>query len=177
VSRYSPITQLTRDLDRSSFDCGSVDQTRWFRQYALQVQQSDTARVYVARRRPDGAVAGYYTLSAGSVEPQDASERLAAGTGGYPVPVVILTRLGVDLGEQGRGLGRALVRDALLQVAAVSTQIGVRALLIHAESAAAAAFYRQLDPAFVPLPGDSLHLVLLLKDVRAGIRRAASRAG
>jgi GNAT superfamily N-acetyltransferase len=177
VSRYAPITHLTRDHDRTPFDCGSADQTRWFREYALQAQQSDTARVYVVCRRSNAAVAGYYALSAGSVEPEDASERMAAGTGGYPVPIVILTRLGVDLGDQGRGLGLALVRDAILQVAAVSTQIGVRALLIHAESLAAARFYRHFDTAFAELPGDPLRLILLLKDIRAGIKSATSRAG
>lgn len=163
-----------------AFDCGSTDQTRWLRQYAIQAQAADTSRVYVACRREDGRVAGYYALSAGSVEREAAMDRLAAGTGGYPVPVIILTRLGVDVTEQGRGLGRALVRDALLQVAAVSTQVGVRALLVHAE-AAAARFYVHFDPAFEALPGDPLHLVLLLKNIRAGLRRAAaslaSRAG
>lgn len=174
MNRYAPIGRLTSEHDRSAFDCGSADQTRWFRQYALQAQHADTARVFVASRRHDGGVAGYYALSAGSVEPDDASKRLAAGTGGYPVPVVILTRLGVDLTEQRRGLGRALLRDALLQVAAVSTQVGVRALLVHAESPTAARFYRQFDPAFEELPGDPLHLVLLLKNIRGGLRRAAS---
>jgi GNAT superfamily N-acetyltransferase len=173
VSRYAPIGPLTKDQDRSTFDCGSADQTRWFRQYALQAQQADTARVFVACRRVDQSVAGYYALSAGSVEPDDATARLAAGTGGYPVPVVILARLGVDLREQGRGLGRALLRDALLQVAAVSTQVGVRALLVHAESPGAARFYTHFDPAFEQLPGDPLHLVLLLKNIRAGLRNAA----
>jgi len=176
VSRYAPVTQLTKSHDRTSFDCGSADQTRWFRDHALQAHQSDTARVYVACRRSDGGVAGYYALSAGSVEPEDASVRLATGTGGYPIPVVILTRLGVDLREQGHGLGRGLVRDALLQVAAISTQVGVRALLVHAESPTAANFYRHFDPAFEELPGDSLHLVLLLKNIRAGITRAAASA-
>lgn len=173
MSRYAPIGPLTKDQDRSTFDCGSADQTRWFRTYALQAQQADTARVYVACRRVDQSVAGYYALSAGSVEPDDATERLAAGTGGYPVPVVILTRLGVDLPDQGRGLGRALLRDALLQVTAVSRHVGVRALLIHVESPEAATFYSHFDPAFEPLPGDPLHLILLMKDIRAGLRRAA----
>lgn len=115
----------------------------------------------------------YYALAAGSVEPEGAPERLTAGAGRYPIPVVILTRLGVDLAEQGRGLGRALVRDALLQVAAVGTRIGVRALLIHAESPEAARFYLQFDPAFERTPGDPLHLVLLMKNIRAAIRQAA----
>lgn len=140
----------------------------------MQAQEADTSRVYMACRREDGRVAGYYALTAGSVEREAATERMAAGTGGYPVPVIVLTRLGVDVAEQGRGLGRALVRDALLQVAAVSTRVGVRALLVHAESDGAARFYAHFDPAFEALPGDPLHLVLLLKNIRAGLRRAAA---
>jgi hypothetical protein len=72
-------------------------------------------------------------------------------------------------------LGHELVRDAFLQTAAVGDRIGARALLIHAETSDAAAFYRRLDPAFEPSTADALHLVLLLKDLRAAIRRAAKR--
>jgi hypothetical protein len=126
----------------------------------------------VVCRKGDQSVVGYYALSAGSVEPASASARLAVGAGRYPIPVVVLSRLGVDVSEQHHGLGTALVRDALLQVATVATTIGVRALLIHAESDAAASFYVKLDPAFAELPGHRLHLVLLMKDLRKAIRRS-----
>jgi GNAT superfamily N-acetyltransferase len=86
---------------------------------------------------------------------------------------VILTRLGVDLAEQGRGLGAALVRDALERAATAAASIGIRALLIHAESQRAAAFCRRIDPAFQPSPVEPLHLVLLMKDIRAALLRAA----
>lgn len=76
----------------------------------------------------------------------------------------------VDIGEQGRGLGSALVRDALLQTAAIADRVGVRALLIHAETPEAAELYRGIDPGFEPSPTDPLHLVLLMKDLRAAIR-------
>lgn len=169
MSRYGPVEPLTPDHDRSTFDCGPNDQTVWLRQYALLAQQADTARVFVTRRLEGARVVGYYALSAGSIEPEGAPVRLAAGTGRYPIPVVVLTRLGVDLSEQGRGLGTALVRDAFLQVAAVATRVGVRALMIHAASREAAAFYPRLDPAFVSVPGDPLNLCLLMKDLRKAI--------
>jgi len=171
VSRYAPVELLTRDHDRSTFDCGSIEQTSWLRRYALLAQEADAARVYVARRIGDAVVAGFYALSAGGVEPEDASRRLAHGAGRHPIPVVILARLGVDLGEQRRGLGTALLRDALLQTVSVANRVGVRALLIHAESPHAAAFYLRFDPAFERSPTDPLHLALLLKNIRAGIRR------
>jgi GNAT superfamily N-acetyltransferase len=174
VSRYAPVELLTTGHDTSTFDCGSEQQTVWLRRYALIAQQSGTARVYVTRRTADDRVAAYYALAAGSILADDAPARVAAGTGRHPIPVLILTRLGVDTVEQGRGLGRALVRDALQRAATAAGSIGIRAMLIHAETARAAEFYRQIDPAFTPSPADPLQLVILMKDVRAAIERAAS---
>ena len=172
MTRYAPVELLTANHDRSTFDCGSPDQTSWLRRFALIAQQADTARVYVACRTGESEVVGYYALTAGSVHPDAASARLGSGAGRHPIPVVILARLGVDLVEQGHGLGTALVRDALLQTSSVADRIGVRALLIHAESPMAAAFYTRFDAALEPSPTDPLHLVLLLKNIRAGIRKA-----
>ena len=177
MSRYAPVELLRADHDTSIFDCGSEPQTLWLRRYALISQQSGTGRVYVACRTSDRSVAGYYALSAGSILADDAPARIAAGTGRHPIPVVILTRLGVDLAEQGRGLGSALVRDALQRAATAAGTIGIRALVIHAETSKAAAFYRNLDSAFEPSPADPLQLILLMKDVRAAIRRAVGEPG
>ncbi|HSO29021.1 MAG TPA: hypothetical protein VLS28_03910, partial [Candidatus Sulfomarinibacteraceae bacterium] len=132
-------------------------------------------RVYVVRSHGERLVAAYYALAAGSVEPDLGSPRLAAGAGRHPIPVVILARLGVDLRDQRQGLGRELVRDAFLQTAAVAERIGARALLIHAETPEAAAFYRRLDPAFEPSTADPLQLILLIKDLRAAVQRAATK--
>lgn len=156
-----------------AFDCGSGAQTDWLRRYALQAQRADTARVYVCCFAETSRVAGYYALAAGAIRTDEAPARVSRGVGGYPVPVVILTRLGVDLEAQGRGLGRSLVVDALLQTASMAERVGVRALLIHAETVRAAAFYRRIDPGFEASPTDQLHLVLLIKDLRRAILDAA----
>ena len=173
MSRYAPVELLRADHDTSNFDCGSDQQTIWLRRYALIAQGAGTARVYVACRDGERAVVGYHSLAAGSMLAEAAPSRLAAGTGRHPIPVAILTRLGVSLAEQGRGLGSALVRDALQRAATAAGTIGIRALLIHAESPSASAFYRRIDPAFQPSPVEPLHLVLLMKDIRAAIQRAA----
>lgn len=175
MTRYAPAEALTRDHDRASFNCGSDAQTNWLRRYALLAQQADTARVYVVRPQGERRVAAYYALAAGSVEPDLGSARLAAGAGRHPVPVVILARLGVDLRDQRQGLGRELVRDAFMQTAVVAERIGARALLIHAETAEAAGYYRRLDPAFEPSTADPLQLIVLLKDLRSAVQRAATR--
>ena len=84
---------------------------------------------------------------------------------GHPVPVMLLARLAVDRAEQGRGLGKALVRDALLGTAAAADIAGIRALLVHAKDNEARAWYEALE--FEPSPTDPRHLFLLMKDLRA----------
>ncbi len=154
----------------AGFDCGSTAQSDWLTRHGLQAHQSGTSRVYVVTGDADSErkVAGYYALAAGSVAPAAAPQRLAQGAGRYNQPVVILTRLGVDLSCQGRGLGRALVVDALRRVAAASDVIGVRALLIHCETDAARDFYLRLAK-FDASPTDPLHLFLLIKDLRKAL--------
>lgn len=92
--------------------------------------------------------------------------------GRYPVPVIVLTRLGVDRRDQGKGICYELVRDALFQVASISGQVGVRALLISAETPDAAAFYMRISPAFEESRVDPLQLVILIKDLRKTIASA-----
>lgn len=174
MTAYAPVERLSSAHDRTTFDCGSEPQTTWLRRFALVADQADTARTYVIHPHHDARVAGYYALAASSVAPDRSSVRLAAGTGRHPIPVVVLARLGVDLRDQGQGLGRELVYDAFLQTAAVADRLGARALLIDAESSTAASFYRRLDPAFEPAPTDPLRLILLLKDLRRAIAMAGA---
>jgi hypothetical protein len=53
---------------------------------------------------------------------------------------------------------------------AISDAIGCRGLIVHAESTDARGFYRHLVPEFEDSPTDSLHLVLLTKDIRRTIQ-------
>lgn len=170
MSRYAAVELLEPRHDTSQFDCGSRSQTLWLRKYALQAQQSDTSRVYVACLRAEPRVVGYHALASGSVSPDVAPARIQQGTGaGHDVPVILLTRMGVDLDEQGNGLGRALVVDALRRVVAAADVIGARALLIHAENEGAREFYMHLAE-FEESPTDPLHLLLLMKDLRAALK-------
>jgi GNAT superfamily N-acetyltransferase len=113
-------------------------------------------------------VVGYYALASGAVLHEDAPDRVKKGTGQYPIPVVLLTRLGVSSSEQGRGLGKAMVIDALRRVDVAAQEVRVRALLIHAENRSARKFYFNLAE-FEVSPTDPLHLLLLMKDLRRAI--------
>ena len=170
TSRFHPVVPLAKTHVVAGFDCGSAAQSEWLVRHALQAHQSGTSRVYVVTSHADQGqkVVGYYALAAGSVAPADAPQRLAKGAGRYRQPIVILTRLGVDLSCQGAGLGRALVVDALRRVAAASEVIGVRALLIHCENDTARDFYLRLAK-FDASPTDPMHLFLLMKDLRKAL--------
>jgi GNAT superfamily N-acetyltransferase len=166
--RYCAVEELAARHRLDGFDCGSAAQNTWLIRHARHAHAAGTSRVYVVARPEDGVVVGYYALATGAVLPADAAPRVAKGAGRHPIPVILLARLAVDRTEQGHGLGRALVKDALLRVDAAADIIGVRALLIHAENDEAGAFYRGLAP-FEPSPTDPLHLLLLLKDVRKAL--------
>ena len=165
---FAPPVPLSHEHQLDAFDCGSDAQSEWLRRYARQAQGSGTSRIYVVTRPGSRSVVGYYALAAGSVEPAAAPDRLTKGAGRYDVPVVLMTRLNVDRTAQGLGLGRSLVVDALARVVQAAEVIGVRALLIHAESENARQFYLHLAE-FESSPTDPLHLVLLMKDLRAAL--------
>ena len=111
-------------------------------------------------------VVAVYAWCLASVAIRDLPERLRRGGGRYPQPVALLARLGVDERHEGRGLGAALLLDAISRIASLSDAIGCRGLLVHAESAEARGFYEHLIPEFERSPTDPLHLLLLLKDIR-----------
>jgi GNAT superfamily N-acetyltransferase len=149
------------------FDCGKEALNRYLQRFALMNQRANVSLTYVSCRG-DQAIAGYYSLTVGSVERESAPARISQGIGRYPVPVMLLARLAIDRREQGRGLGRALLKDALLRTMQAADIAGIRALLVHAKDAAARQWYERFD--FTPSPSDPLHLYLLMKDIAALLR-------
>ncbi len=127
-------------------------------------------RVFVVTETSDPAVVAYYAWTMAQVEREASPARLLKGAGRYPQPVALLARLGVHLDHEGRGLGAALLRDVLLRLVAVGTEIGCRGLLIHAETNDARDFYQHLIPEIEPSPTDELHLLLPMKDVLRTVR-------
>lgn len=158
-----PVAYVFRAHDVSEYDCGSESQTRWLRHVARTAQAAGTARVYVVTAAGENRVVGYHALAAASVSHEEAPPRLLKSAGRSPVPVILLARLGVDVTAQGQGLGSALVKDAIGRAYQAAEIVGARALLIHAQSDRARAFYTHLAE-FDASPTDPLHLVLLMSE-------------
>ena len=108
----------------------------------------------------------YYAWCMAQLRLESAPVRLRKGAGRYPQPIALLARLGVDTRHERRGLGAALLADAITRMVGLDDEIGCRGLLIHAETAEARKFYLHLIPELEQSPTDELHLVLLMKDAR-----------
>ena len=162
----SAVEILSKQHDLSQFDCGEHESLNlWLKRFALQNQNNETARTYVVNR--ESVVVGYYSVSAGSVAKEAAPARVAKGLARHPVPVALIARLAVDRGMQGRGLGAALLKDALRRIAGAADIVGIRAVLVHAIDAEAGRFYARFG--FEETPIDDLHWMLLMKDLRASL--------
>lgn len=146
----------------AAFDCGKPALTDWLLRHAHQAQSSGSARTFVVCDQD--RVAGYFSLTVGQIDTLEAPDRVRRGMGQYPIPLIILARLAVDLDYQRRGLGASLLQDAIRRTLLIAEQAGIRALLTHPIDAAADTFYRRFG--FEPTPAHERQLILLLKDAR-----------
>lgn len=155
------IRQFTQSVDRHGFDCSHKDLNEYIRQYAAQDNQRNVARVFVATpEESEKRLAGFYTLSAGSISCSELPEALAKKLPRYPVPVARLGRLAVGLQFQGQGLGSLLLADACQRTAHASKTLAVAGIVVDAKEAAAE-FYRHFG--FISLPSNPNKLVLPTK--------------
>jgi GNAT superfamily N-acetyltransferase len=143
------IERLGPKHDRAAFDCGHATLDDWLKQRAGQFDRRDLARTYVAVRRGESNVLGYYAISAHGVRRENLPDDQAKGLPRSDVPVVLLGRLAVDRAVQGRGLGSLLLTHALRRVELLSEQVGIRAVEVDAIDDAARSFYLRFG--FVPL--------------------------
>jgi len=152
-----------RPLDAShrleDFDCRKPALTDWLLRHARQAQGSGSARTFVSCDAE--RVAGYYSLTVGQIDTLETPERVRRGMGQYPILLVILARLAVDLDYQGHGLGFSFLQDAIYRAIAVAEHAGIRAMLAHPLDTEAEAFYRRFG--FEPTPENDRQLILLLK--------------
>ena len=132
---YEPVRKLSLADTVDGFDCGQAALNLFLQRHALVNQKSNSAQTYVCCC--ENVVVGYYSLAVGSVVHEAAPHRVLKGLARHPVPVMILARLAVDTDHQRLGLGRALLKDALLRTAQAADIAGIRALLVHAEDESA----------------------------------------
>jgi GNAT superfamily N-acetyltransferase len=158
LSAPAPITPEARIDDFSS---GKPPLDDWLQRRAMKAE-GRSARTYIVTAH--SAVVGYYCFAAGAVRLLDAPKALRRNMPD-PVPVILLGRLAVDQRWQGRGIGKGLLKDALLRALAASLHIGARAVLVHAIDDDAKAFYEGFG--FIAFPDGTRTLFLPMETIGA----------
>jgi GNAT superfamily N-acetyltransferase len=161
VSPAAPIP-LANEHQLDAFDSGTPSLDDWLRRRSRANQVSGASRTYVVTAGV--RVVGFYALASGALATAEAPSAVRRNMPD-PIPMTILGRLAVDRAWQGRGLGVALLQDAVLRTAQAAAIVGSRGLLVHAISEAAKRFYEHHG--FVASPSHPMTLVLSLKGLTA----------
>ena len=136
------IEPLGPDHDRDQFDCGVPPLNDYLVKQVGQDARRRVTACFVATEVTSGRLAGYYTLSAGSVALSDLPEKTAKKLPRYPnIPIIRIGRLAVDLSFQGQQLGAALLFDALKR--SVRAEIAAFAAVVDAKDENAVHFYER----------------------------------
>lgn len=158
----SPPESLSDNHQIEDFDSGEPVLDDWLARRARPNQASGASRTYVVCE--GNRVTGYYALASGAIAQATVLGKFRRNMPN-PIPVVVLARLAVDRSQQGRGLGRAMFRDAARRVAQAADTIGIRGIVVHAIYDEARRFYIALG--FDLCPSEARTLVVTLRDLRA----------
>jgi GNAT superfamily N-acetyltransferase len=155
--------------DRSLFTCGVDSLDDYIKTRATQELKKMVSTPYVLTDSPDSRVLGYYCLSSYSIASVEIDESIAKKLPRYPLlPAIMLGRLAVDLGYQGKGYGDLLVADALKRSLELSKQLASFAVVVDAIDQGAARFYHRHG--FIEFPDDPLKFYLPVATIEKSIR-------
>jgi predicted N-acetyltransferase YhbS len=162
----SPVEKLTAQHQLKKFRCGENSLDHFLRKHALVNQLAESSQTYVVHR--DQEVLGYMTLVFGSIGPEDAPAAVAeAMPKNFPIPVMILARWAVDKHEQNKGIGKGLLKEALLKTLAAAEIAGLRAIVVDAINDKMAAYYKGIG--FVECPVGPRKLLMDIEVIRVSI--------
>jgi len=153
--------------DRESFSCGVLPLDIYLRKQAGQDVSRKIAAVFVMVEAAEPrTIAGYYTISAMGVEPEDLAPEIARKLPRYPLlPAFLIGRLARD--ARFPGAGSLLLADALRRCLRQTDEVGAMAVLVDAKDERAAEFYAKHG--FIPLRKTPGRLFLPMRTIaRAG---------
>jgi GNAT superfamily N-acetyltransferase len=156
---------LAPDHQLDAFDSGVEALDQWLKRRARRNEAEGVSRTFVIST--DRSVVGYYSLAAGSILHVVATGKVRRNMPD-PVPVLLLGRLAVDRRWHGKGLGADLLSDAVLRAIGAADSIGIRAMLVHAISDEAKAFYQKHG--FGASPIDAMTLMITIEEAQRMLR-------
>lgn len=164
LGQLCPPERLNSLHQIETFDSGNSQLDEWLKRRALRNESEGASRTYVLCDRQ--AVIAYYCLATGAIAQTAATGKVRRNMPD-PIPVMVIGRLACDRNWQGCGIGRALLRDAILRTLQAAEIAGIRAILVHAISEDAKLFYQKCG--FTVSPIEPLTLMLKVSDVIASL--------
>ena len=158
---------LTDRHKLTNFDSGEPTLDDWLKRRAAKNQANGSSRTYVVCE--GDTVIGYYCLAAGGLGHAEAPSGMKRNRPD-PIPVLILGRLAIHKDHHQKGIGTALLNDAIRRAIQAADIAGVTALLVHAISEQARRFY--LSRGFIESPIKPMTLCLMLVTVEQALRES-----
>ena len=137
------IELLAKNHDRRNFVSGEPLLDDYLRRLARQHAESKISRTYVGAK--GDRILAYYSLAMAAIRREQLPQQYQKRFPNYPVPVARLVRLAVDQSQQGKGLGKLLLLDALYRCHRLAEEIGSVGVIVDAKNARAQSFYCQMN--------------------------------
>ena len=170
IQAFNPVRH-----ERSGFSSGVSRIDNFLKRTARKHQDGDFTRVWVACLRGERQVLGYYAINAHGIEAGELPGDLRKGAPRHgTVPGAYLSMVGVDTSFQRRGLGRALLVDALRRIEAASRTVGIKAVVLDViDDGGTDAFLRRLRfyerMGFLPFPSWPTRMFIAMSTVREAL--------
>lgn len=157
------IERINKFHIREQFNCGEESLNTFLQKHARQNDEKNIGRTFVAVIPGKRKVEGYYTSSNYSIDFYNLPEKERSKLPRYPIPMVKLGRLAVDLKTQRKGLGETLLLHALRNAYDVNKRIAVYGLIVDAKNEKAKKFYNKYG--FLELSDHSLNLFITIQKI------------
>ena len=144
-----------KDLTKD-FDCGNFKLNDYLKKYAFQNQKKNISKTFITKK--NNKIVGYYTLVFSSIQKKKLDLKTSKNLPNYPIPAILIARLAVDISQQNNGLGKGLLKDAMLRAIRASSIAGLKVILVQAKDDKSKSFYQKFD--FIVSPIDNLILYL-----------------
>ena len=169
---FSTIEPLAATHELEGFDSGAPSLDHWLKTWACHSHKLGSAKTFVVCLENTRRVVGFHALAAASASKDVVPRRVAAGLSPrHEVSLVLLARLAVDKRYQGRKLGKALLRDAMVRTLVAADQIGVVAMVVQAKDDEAYRFYEHFG--FLPSPLKPGQMFIPLGTIRRAVSEGA----
>ena len=138
---------LRREDDRGGFDCGEAPVNTFLQRFAHHHQFKHGVSVtWVAVE--NAKIGAFATLTATTMGRDEVPSTRSLPP--FPLPALLLARLGVDRSAQGSGLAKELLLAAIRSAIRMRSEVGCVGIVVDAKSAAVGFYERR---AFVVIRG------------------------